>query len=160
MRFTTLSCLGPLLLTASLQLASAGSLHADDAIDDYVNSQGYKPLDLAQWSLAENLDAALTDIGLARKDADLTAIEKALLVLDLEEEPLTRVRYAIRLGASDLDNVPLTFLQIDQSPIIGRCVNGTGGSPAPSTSMVTRTTTCPRAGGRSTSVWTRSVICP
>ena len=61
MRFTTLSCLGPLLLTASLQLASAGSLHADDAIDDYVNSQGYKPFDLAQWSLAENLDAALTD---------------------------------------------------------------------------------------------------
>lgn len=114
MRLLTLSCFGTLLLTASLQMSSAVSLHADEAIEDYVSSQGYQQLDLAQWTLAENLDAALTDIGLARKDADLTSIEKALLVLDLGEEPLTRVRYAIRLGASDQDNVPLTFLQIDR----------------------------------------------
>lgn len=114
MRFPTLSCLGPLLLTASLQLASAVSLHDDDAIDDYVNSQGYQSIDLGQRSLVENLDAALLDVGLARKDADLTAIEKALLVLDLEEEPLTRVRYAIVLGAGDLDSVPVTFVQIDR----------------------------------------------
>lgn len=94
--------------------AAAEMQPVDQIADAYTGDQRYEIVDLEKRPLVERLDQSLLDVGLARKDADVTALEKALLLVDLEEEPLSRVRYSVRVSMRVLGDVPVTFVQVDR----------------------------------------------
>ena len=105
---------GVVLALGMSYAAAAEEQAAEKAARAYAGYQGYETVDLSARPLVARLDEALLDVGLARKDADVTALEKALLLVDLEEKPLSRLRYSIRVGLRVLDDVPVTFVQVDR----------------------------------------------
>lgn len=85
---------------------------APDGASVYVVDAGFSEVDLGAWPLVEDLDAMLADNGLARRDADITALEKALLLIDMAEPPLPRVRYAVRLSQRSEGPMPVSLLEV------------------------------------------------
>lgn len=98
-----------------LGLTPASAQLPDKVMKDaraYVVDSGFLEVDLDAWPLVEDLDSTLSDSGLARRDADITALEKALLLIDMAEPPLPRVRYAVRLSQRTEGHVPISLVEV------------------------------------------------
>lgn len=100
------------LLVGSMPVSAEPRDSADASAAAYVVDGGFDDVDLDAWPLVEDLAATLADLGLARSDADITALEKALLLIDLAEPPLPRVRYAIRLSQHFEGPVLLSLVEV------------------------------------------------
>ncbi|WP_283179387.1 hypothetical protein [Gemmobacter sp. 24YEA27] len=94
----------------SLTLAWPASADPESLAQGFTRVSDYAPVDPA--ALDQALDAALADRGLAQKDADVTAIEKALLLVELSEAPLPRSRYIARLGVTWSGEIPVSFIEV------------------------------------------------
>ena len=103
---------------AMLALAGASSVSAQDEATSkavsYASSQGFAAVDLATHPLETRLRDALAKAGPGFGKGPLTALETALLLVDLEEKPLLRVRYVVRLGQQAAAGGPLTLLEVDR----------------------------------------------
>ncbi len=102
-------------MAVMLGLTPAAAQSPDKVMKDaraYVVDSGFLEVDLDAWPLVEDLDATLSDNGLARRDADITALEKALLLIDMAEPPLPRIRYAVRLSQRTEGHVPLSLVEV------------------------------------------------
>lgn len=104
------------LASIAVVLTMASLAHADD-IDDaaaaYVGAQGFESFPDVSV-LADILDMALTDTGKARKDADVTAVEKALLLLEANESFVPRTRYVARIGIAFSGDIPVSFVEVER----------------------------------------------
>lgn len=99
------------LIVCSPCLTHADS--ADDAAASFVKAKGFEVFtDTAV--LADILDMALIDTGRARKDADVTAVEKALLLLEANERFVPRARYAARIGIEFHGEIPVSFVEVER----------------------------------------------
>ncbi|NDW05709.1 hypothetical protein [Jiella pacifica] len=102
-----------LLVLAGATDAPAKPLSVDGAATAYVMRDGYASIDPAE------LDQALMTLlgesgGRVEPGADLSAIEQALLLVDLEEQPLQRARYVLRYGQQTIDRVEVSFIDLQR----------------------------------------------
>ncbi len=103
---------------ASVLSVAARADEVDDAIAAFIESDGFAQQD------AEIIDGQLvglfTGTGM-RPDGAASPLEKALLLVDSMEEPLSRVRYMVRYGQMIQDGTPLSFVTVERynfGPII------------------------------------------
>ncbi len=110
-------CIGPavgvMLAFASAQAVAAQEEPAREAAS-YASSQGFVAVDLMAVPLETRLRDALAKTGAVSGEGQLTALEKALLLVDLEEKSLLRVRYVVRLGQQTEDGAPLTLVEVNR----------------------------------------------
>ena len=102
-----------LLALAGATDAPAKPLSVDGAAAAYVTREGYASVDPAE------LDQALAMLlnesrRRAERDADLSAMEQALLLVDLEERPLQRARHVLRYGQQTIDRVDVSFIDLQR----------------------------------------------
>lgn len=92
--------------------ALAGPL--EDAASAYAGKGAYDPMPI------ENIEGALADLlgadedEIVPVDRDISPIEKALLLIDTQEEPLPRARYLLRYGQRTLDGVVVSFIEVER----------------------------------------------
>lgn len=102
-----------LAVLAACPVSPAHADSADDAATSFVKAKGFEVFtDTAV--LADILDMALADTGKARKDADVTAVEKALLLLEANERFVPRARYAARIGIAFHGEIPVSFVEVER----------------------------------------------
>lgn len=103
-------------ISAALLALTAGLTHADDignAATTFVKADGFEiTSDIA--ALANRLDAQLIDTGKPRKDANITAVEKAILLLDMYERFTPRARYMARIGMERHDGIPVSLVEVER----------------------------------------------
>ncbi|MBO0906338.1 hypothetical protein [Jiella sonneratiae] len=90
---------------------------ADETIEtaahDYVSADGYRPVSLDPIDGFTGISGEDPEhMNLAEKD--ISPVEKALLLVDHEEEPLTRVRYAMRIHETSFGGVTATFVDVQR----------------------------------------------
>lgn len=92
--------------------ALAGAI--EDAALAYVGKGAFETMP------TENIDGALADLlGDGRDEMvsagrDISPIEKALLLIDTQEEPLPRARYLLRYGQRTFDGVVASFIEVER----------------------------------------------
>lgn len=113
---TTYSRLLMSLAACAMLLASPAALagELEDAAQAYVGERSYQvaPLEPIERAWSDLLQGDETATVVA--DRDVSPIEKALLLLDAQEEPLTRTRYLLRYSQRSLDGVPASFVQVER----------------------------------------------
>lgn len=102
----------------TLVLAGLAPAQGQDAVDQaaaaYIGVTGF------QAQALENLEGALGDLigadpaAMIPKDADVSPIEKALLLLDTQETPVSRARYVLRYNQESIANVELSFIDVQR----------------------------------------------
>ncbi|MET3926922.1 hypothetical protein [Devosia sp. 2618] len=103
-------------LMVSVALFSGAALA--DPIDDralaFVSTEHAEvlPLQYINEALDDMVDADPT--AMIPADADISPIEKALLLIDTQEEPLPRARYVLRYNREIVDGVELSLVAIDR----------------------------------------------
>lgn len=113
--FLTTSVGAGLLLALGLAVAP---VFAQDAVDgaavDFVTQEGFEVLPL------EHIEGGLADMlggdpeAMIPADVDISPIEKALLLLDTQEEPAVRVRYLLRYNEQTVDGVTLSLISVER----------------------------------------------
>lgn len=100
-------------VAAVTSMSPAHADSADDAAASFVGANGFEVFtDTAV--LADILDMTLIDTGRARKDADVTAVEKALLLIEAKEGFVPRARYVVRLGSEFHGEIPVSFVEAER----------------------------------------------
>ncbi|MEO3389169.1 hypothetical protein [Mesorhizobium sp. CAU 1741] len=123
MKTVATAMLKPLALcitvTAAILCSAANADEVDDAIASFINADGFAQED------AEIVDGELVGLfsgsGAMRPDGAASPVEKALLLIDSMEAPLSRVRYMVRYGQMIQADTPLSFVTVERynfGPII------------------------------------------
>lgn len=98
---------------ASVFLVGPAPAAADleSAAQAFVGENGFQPQEIAQ--LAETMDKLVSadPRTMLRGDADVSGIEKALLLLEEKEKPLARVRYIVRYRERRIGDVTLSLIE-------------------------------------------------
>lgn len=104
-----------LLLSVAL---FAGPALAQDAVElaarDFVAAGNAEVLPL------EHIEGALNDLlhadpaAMIPADVDISPVEKALLLIDTQEEPLSRMRYLLRYNTAVVDGVELSLVSVER----------------------------------------------
>lgn len=93
----------------------------EQAAMDFVAAEGFEVMPL------EHIEGALGDMlggdpnAMVPADVDISPIETALLLTDLQEEPLQRLRYFLRYNRQTIDGVVLSLISVERfnlGPII------------------------------------------
>lgn len=95
-----------------MALTAQAQVDPETFAEDFADRTGYERLDLDRLDAA--LDAALSETDFAQKDADVTPIEKALLLVELYEAPLPRTRYVVRLAMTWSGEIPVSFVEVSR----------------------------------------------
>lgn len=104
---------GLALLLAGLTLPALAQSAVDQAAQAYVSADGFEP------QAIEHIEGALDDLlggaeGMVPLDADISPIEKALLLIDTQESPLLRTRTLLRYSQRTMDGVAVSFIDIQR----------------------------------------------
>lgn len=113
MRVCTVPVMVVVLAATSVQAVSAEEPPAPAAAS-FISSQGFTAVEQGVLPLEKRLQDSLMKTGAVSGNGQLTALEKALLLVDLEEKPLQRVRYVVRLGQQVDGGGPLTLVEVDR----------------------------------------------
>ncbi|UYN99840.1 MAG: hypothetical protein KIT02_00935 [Devosia sp.] len=109
-----LGCLCALLAGTALTTPLLAQEGLDAAASAYVSEKAYEPMAL------EHIEGALQDLlggdmdAMIPADRDISPIEKAMLLIDTQEEPLTRVRYVLRYHWQTFENVEASFVDVQR----------------------------------------------
>ena len=84
---------------------------AEKAAIAYTGGDGFTVRDAGE--VADALEAVIgAGDGMVRNDADVSAVEKALLLIEAQEPVLPRVRYMLRYGETDVGGVVLLMVDV------------------------------------------------
>lgn len=104
------------LMSAGMLQAAFAAQSAEDIAAAHVAAKGYTAVDLGK--LEQDLDRTLRATGdtgdMIPKDVDLSPIEKALLLVDLEEKPINRLRYVLRYGQQLVGEEMVSFVDVER----------------------------------------------
>jgi hypothetical protein len=106
----------PTVIAVVFAMLSAFHAQADDveaAIATFLTEDGF---------VAQDIDAVEVELARAffpsdsamRPDQHASAIEKALLLVEAMEEPLSRLRYMVRYGQMMRDHTPVSFVTVER----------------------------------------------
>lgn len=109
------ACCASVLLAFAIGAAPTLSQDAVTiAAEDFVAAEGFDILPI------EHIEGALADMlggdpeAMIPADAGISSIEKALLLIDTQEEPPVRVRYLLRYNQQTVDGVALSLVTVER----------------------------------------------
>ncbi|ODT47839.1 hypothetical protein [Devosia sp. 63-57] len=103
-----------LLIGSMMALPAWAQDHIAEAAEVFVAAEDFEVMPL------EHIEGALGDLlggdpnAMVPLDADISPFEKALLLTDLQEEPLPRLRYLLRYNQQTVDGVVLSLISVER----------------------------------------------
>ncbi|MFD1253252.1 hypothetical protein DEVEQU_00645 [Devosia equisanguinis] len=103
-----------LLIGSMMALPAWAQDRIVEAAEAFVAAEGFEVMPL------EHIEGALGDLlggdpnAMVPLDADISPLEKALLLTDLQEEPLPRLRYLLRYNQQTVDGVVLSLISVER----------------------------------------------